>query len=355
MDIRHQLFGTSTGEKIARVTLDAPKKLNALSLNMIQQLQRWLDEWRDQPDIVMVWLEGAGGKAFCAGGDVVSIYRLLEDESEPREKVASYFDQEYRLDYTLHCYSKPVLVWADGYVMGGGVGLMQGASHRLVTETTRFAMPEMNIGLFPDVGASYFLSRLADKFGLWLGLTASQLNSADLVEYGLADHQLNSKAKDKLFQLCIEYNWQASDHAKQLSALIKQVAEEEPAMVEYQIKPLRSVIDPCLEGDSAAEVCQAISQLSQSDSKLLQAAAGVVNYGSPITAAVFWEQMSRGASLTLAECFDMERRLVTNVVLEGDFREGVRALLVDKSRDPNWRFAAPADIDPAFITHLFER
>ncbi|EWG99884.1 hypothetical protein Q427_22465 [Halomonas sp. BC04] len=170
---------TRDGGRIGVATLNAPKSLNALTLTMAQQLMAKLDAWAVDRSIVAVWLEGAGEKAFCAGGDVVALYRSMTEEGENRGSgrdsvfAETYFTTEYRLDYRIHTYPKPILLWGDGIIMGGGLGLTAGASHRIVTETTRIAMPEITIGLYPDIGASWFLNRMPPGIGAYLGITGA--------------------------------------------------------------------------------------------------------------------------------------------------------------------------------------
>ena len=152
-----------------------------------------MNEAQSSPDVVCVWLEGAGEKAFCAGGDIRTFYDRAQNSPETLTEFAhDFFSREYALDYQIHTYSKPIVCWADGVVMGGGIGLMAGADFRLVTERTLWAMPEINIGLFPDVGGSWFLNRLPARLGLWLGLTGSRLTAPDLVMYGLVDQAVSS-------------------------------------------------------------------------------------------------------------------------------------------------------------------
>ena len=180
---------TRCGRLIARATLNAPKALNALSLEMIQTLSKQMDEWEQRDDIVALWLDGAGGKAFCAGGDIVQMHKsMVKHAGEGRNPFTEqYFAEEYALDYRLHRSQIPVVVFGDGIVMGGGMGLLQGADFRLVTPRSRMAMPEITIGLFPDVGGSWFLNRLPGKVGLFLGLTGVHINGREAVEVGLAD------------------------------------------------------------------------------------------------------------------------------------------------------------------------
>ena len=167
------------GMRVAVATLDAPKSLHALTLDMVRLLDGALQRWAFDPSIACVVLQSSTDKAFCAGGDVRSLRAavLAEPQAMPNAVAQAFFSEEYRLDHRIHTYSKPLLVWGGGIVMGGGLGLMAGASHRVVTETTRIAMPEISIGLFPDVGGSWLLPRMPGRSGLFLGLTGARVTT----------------------------------------------------------------------------------------------------------------------------------------------------------------------------------
>src|SRR5690554_2149845 len=207
------------GKRIGVVTLNSEKSLNALSLPMIQELLPRLQHWADADDIACVVLQGAGDKAFCAGGDIVAMYHAMKAQPGVLvDEVADFFSQEYRLDYAIHTFPKPLLVWGHGIVMGGGMGLMNGASHRIVTERSLLAMPEITIGLYPDVGATYFLSKLPDNMGLFLGLTAAQVNAADALYIGLADFAIASDMRDNTLHALTDASW-SDDNELNLATL----------------------------------------------------------------------------------------------------------------------------------------
>src|SRR5690606_15192614 len=186
---------------IGIATLNVPRALNALSLEMIDLLKMQLDDWQQDARIAAVWLDAEGDKAFCAGGDVVRLYQSMVDTptGERNHYAEAFFGREYQLDYLLHTYGKPVICWGHGIVMGGGLGLMSGCSHRVVTEKSRIAMPEITIGLHPDVGGSWFLSRMPGRTGLFLGLTGANINAADALYIGLADRAIGSGLKAQVF------------------------------------------------------------------------------------------------------------------------------------------------------------
>ncbi|MGL5358870.1 MAG: enoyl-CoA hydratase/isomerase family protein, partial [Shewanella sp.] len=206
--VAFQTLATASGKLIGIATLNVESALNALDLDMVRKLSQQLTLWQHDPLIAAVVLDGSGDRAFCAGGDVRALYQAsMTKPGELSQAAEVFFTEEYRLDYLLHTYGKPVLVWGDGIVMGGGLGLMAGASHRVVTETSRIAMPEVTIGLYPDVGGSYFLNRMPGKLGLFLGLSAYQLNAADACYVGLADHYLNRDDKELMFDAMATLDW----------------------------------------------------------------------------------------------------------------------------------------------------
>jgi enoyl-CoA hydratase/carnithine racemase len=204
--------------KMVRVTLNVAATLNSLTLEMVDQLQAKLDLWRDDPAIAAIFLEGAGEKAFCAGGDVQALYDdVTATPGGPCVYAENFFLREYRLDYTLHTYPKPIISWGHGIVMGGGLGVMAGCSHRVVTEKTRIAMPEVTIALFPDVGGTWFLNHMPGKCGQFLALTGASINAADAIYTGIADRFISSERKDEVLEQLLRQDWQAdaaTNHAR---------------------------------------------------------------------------------------------------------------------------------------------
>src|SRR5690606_38353217 len=183
-----ETLSSGNGYRIGVVTLNVPKTLNSLTAEMVDLLLPQLRAWQTDPKIACVLLRGSGDRALCAGGDVVE----LRNSSLARDgKAEAFFEREYRLDYLIHTYRKPILVWGHGVVMGGGLGLLAGASHRVVTAQTRLAMPEVTIGLFPDVGGSWFLPHVPGRTGLFLALTGASINASDTLFLGLADRFLD--------------------------------------------------------------------------------------------------------------------------------------------------------------------
>ena len=213
-----EVRAAKNGRGIGMMTLNAEKTLNALSLEMIDLMAEQLAAWSTDDNIAMVFMQAAGEKAFCAGGDLQNLYQSMLTHHASAEKndiranpyACDFFNREYRLDYFIHTYPKPILCWGHGIVMGGGIGLMAGASHRVVTEKSRLAMPEIGIGLFPDVGGSYFLNRMPGKLGLFLALTGAMINAADAKFTKLADYAIAQVDKASVLEKLLQQPWRAS-------------------------------------------------------------------------------------------------------------------------------------------------
>ena len=354
---------TENGFKIGHATLIKPASLNALDLPMINLLTPQLEKWQQDPKIAMVILDGSGERAFCAGGDIVSMYKSMQDWGAVKENpdaknsyaLQNFFTQEYQLDHLIHIFSKPILVWGNGIIMGGGLGLMSGGSHRVVTETSRIAMPEISIGLYPDVGGSYFLNQMPAGCGLFLGLTGAFINAADAIYSNLADYFVPHYAKQTLFDKLLAANWQEDVLHQTLSSICDDFHtlhnEQLPQgnLIEYQdwFTSLATKID-------VSQAVEYIMSVNAEDNKWLSKAQKTLSAGSPITANLVFEQLLRGKDMTLAECFQMELGLSCKCGEFGEFQEGVRALLIEKDHQPNWRFKYVDQVPKETIDYFFE-
>lgn len=338
--------------RIGVARLNAPKSLNALSLEMIELLSERLDAWEQDDDVVAVWLEGAGDKAFCAGGDVVALYRSLQEDARS-EFPAAYFAAEYALDYRLHTYPKPLMVWGDGIVMGGGLGLMAGGFQRLATETTRIAMPEITIGLYPDIGASWFLARMPKGIGAYLGLTGAQLNARDALDLGLADRFVPRERRDELLAALTEADYGERDIASCRAAVMRELGrfEDRRQAPQGQVWRHRDHIQSLLGcGDVSEAVAHVLAD--NSDDPWLSANRARLEVGCPMTAHLVWQMLERHCHSSLAEAFREELGLSVQVCYQGDVGEGVRALLIDKDKQPHWSHDAVASVPQADVQAL---
>jgi enoyl-CoA hydratase/carnithine racemase len=354
MNVHFQQLPAQHGRQIGVATLDAEKSLNALSLEMVDALYAQLSRWAQDPSVACVLLRGNGPKAFCAGGDVVQLVeQCLATPGTVPDLAREFFAREYRLDYLLHTFPKPLICWAHGHVLGGGMGLLQGTSLRIVTPGSRLGMPEINIGLFPDVGGSWFLSRLPGKLGLFLGLTASSINARDALDLNLADRVLLDSQQDDLLNGLCQLNWQ--EHCQQqLHSLLK--ALEHAAidqLPQAQWLPRRARIDALLDLPDLVQSWHAISALQDDPDPLLARAGKTLAAGCPLTGHLLWQQIKRAKHLSLAEVFRMEYAMSLNCCRHPEFPEGVRARLIDKDQQPRWHWPDVALIAPEVIeAHL---
>ncbi|AIN56856.1 enoyl-CoA hydratase/isomerase family protein [Pseudomonas soli] len=356
MSIQCEVLTGADGARIGIATLDAPKALNALTLPMIEVLDERLRAWASDSGIVCVLLRGNGPKAFCAGGDVRALVQACrEHPGSVPPLAATFFASEYRLDHHLHTYPKPLLCWGHGHVLGGGMGLLQGAAVRIVTPSSRLAMPEISIGLYPDVGASWFLARLPGKLGLFLGLTGAPLNARDALDLGLADRFLGEHQQEALIEELLQLNWQEQT-ALQLNSLLK--AEQHRACVELpegQWLARRAVIDEVLDVADPVAAWRALAGLARHADPLLAAAGQRLHEGCPLTAHLVWEQIRRARHLSLAQVFQMEYTMSLNCCRHPEFSEGVRARLLDKDSTPHWHWPDVAQVPAAVIEAHFSK
>lgn len=355
MNVHFEEHTGQHGFRIAVASLDAEKSLNALSLPMIEALNARLHAWAEDPAIACVLLRGNGAKAFCAGGDVRQLVETCRQQpGEVPALAMRFFADEYRLDYRLHTYPKPLICWGHGYVMGGGMGLLQGAAMRIVTPSSRLAMPEISIGLYPDVGASWFLSRLPGKLGLFLGLSGAQLNGRDALDLGLADRFLLDGQQPELLDGLTQLNWQLQP-AQQLLSLLKSLEQEaQDQLPPAQWLPRRERLDALLDVPDLPAAWQAIVALHNDDDPLLARAARTLAEGCPLTAHLVWQQIQRARNLSLAEVFRLEYAMSLNCCRHPEFAEGVRARLIDKDNTPDWRWPDVEQIPDAVIEAHFQ-
>jgi len=345
------------GGKLGVATLNLPKALNSLNLPMVELLLKTLTAWSTREDIVAVLLKGAGEKAFCAGGDVVSLYKSMKDNPDADQvpaMAAAFFREEYTLDNFIHEFPKPFIVWGSGIVMGGGMGLLMGASHRIVTETSRLAMPEITIGLFPDVGGSYFLNKMPKGCGMFCGLTGALINASDAIELGLADYFNSAENLDAFVSELQKIDWQQADAVSKLNELcqVKQAANDD-LMPAAQFKLHVDAMQKLGECDGLQPAIDYILSMPSENDKWLAKAQKNLKAGSPITMHLVYEQLQRGAGLSLAECFQMELAMAYRCTTVGEFQEGVRALLIDKDMQPKWQYASAESVPSELINSFF--
>ena len=357
--VQMRTLEAAQGLRIGVLTLNQPKTLNALTLDMVRRMDSALRDWAADAQISLVVLLSSSEKAFCAGGDVRRLYQSACANQAAGKSVDSYaedfFQHEYRLDYLLHRYPKPVLCWGRGVVMGGGLGLFHAASHSVVTETSRLAMPEITIGLFPDAGGTQFLSDIAPPLGLFLGLTGVMITSADVLALGIAGHMIPAAQLDALLAALQASNWQASaaQNAEALSRLLGdfEAAPADGAELQAHSPQITSALAG-QEGD--ADILAAILSLEAAEDPWFERAIHTLRAGCPVTAGIIIEQLRRAARLDLAGRFRMEFNIAAHCMRGPEFPEGVRALLIDKDRRPKWHHQDLLQVPKALIQAHFE-
>ena len=338
------LFDVRDG--VARVTLNRPKALNAVTLEMLHALDGRLAAWAED-DAVAAVVIGGEGRAFAAGGDIRRLYDAGK-AGDPYTEV--FFRDEYRVNRRIFHYPKPYIALINGVTMGGGVGLSVHGSHRIATENTMFAMPETGIGFFPDVGGTYFLPRLPGRLGLYMALTGARLGGADCLHAGIATHYVPSERLSAVEEALCSLKLSGSDiqaaHATATVA-IERLAERPTSA---SIEGLRSQIDRCFGADSVEQV---IANLRTEGSDWATKQAETILARSPTALKVAFEQVRRGASLDLDQALVLEFRISQEFMRNPDFYEGVRAAIIDKDQAPKWRPARLEEVTDEAVARYF--
>jgi enoyl-CoA hydratase/carnithine racemase len=337
-----------TRNGIAFITLNRPAALNALSLEMIVELHSLLRRCAADADIRAVFLRGAGERAFCAGADLRALYLSFKEGGRRHQE---FFAAEYPVDYLLYSYPKPFMALMDGITMGGGMGLAQGSPLRIVGERTRIAMPEVGIGLFPDVGASYFLSRIPGSLGAYLALTGVQIRGADALYAGLADVYLPAAAISSLADDLSGISWSDDATADVRRLIHARAAQGLPAP---SLSLLRPAIDLHFSQATVAAVLASLDAESAAPYRdWAEQTAQLMRTRSPTMMSVTLRQLQRGKTLSLADCFRMELGMVAQCFEQGDFIEGIRALIIDKDNLPRWTPSRVDDVTEASVDAFF--
>ena len=329
------------------ITLNAPKSLNSLTAQMCQDMAAQLTQWSTDATVYGVLIQSNLDKALCAGGDVVSLYHSMKKgENYHRD----FFRYEYHLDLAIHQYPKPIVVFANGIVMGGGIGITNGASHRVVTETTRMAMPEITIGFFPDVGGSYFLGRMPRGLGKFLGLTGARLNAADTLFVQMADHFVPKESLPELRNQLLQAD--LSQNAREaITGLISAIPDQDKRP-KPQLEPHGDTIEQLMTGENIHAIKDRLASFATED-RWLQRSIATFLSGSPTSMAVILEQISRGQNLTLEEAFAMEAIMARQFTERHDMQEGVRSLLIDKDQNPQWSPKDLSEVTPELVQSHF--
>ena len=326
--------------RLARIHLDRPRALNALTHAMVREISGALARWRDDPAVTAVLVTGAGERAFCAGGDVRDIARLARDEGVAA--ATPFFFDEYRMNWRIKRFPKPYVAVLDGVTMGGGVGLSVHGTHRIATENTVFAMPETAIGMFPDVGATHVLGTMPGGLGNWLALTGARLGPGDALDAGIATHHCPRAGLDRLVAELRE----AADAPAVERAVRAHAAGPEPGEIAAHHRAIETVFDQPSVAAIAAAAAAEPTGWGAEQWRLVAAR-------SPTSVRLAFAQLARGRALGFDDAMRLEFRIVQRVLAGHDFFEGVRAVLIDKDQEPRWRPATLDDVDEAAIEAYF--
>ena len=329
------------------ITLNRPKALNTLSLAMYRVFDPRLVEWGRDPAIHALIVRGAGDKAFCAGGDVRAIYDARFDPKGPGDYKADFFREEYCLIQRVHRFPKPYIALVDGITMGGGCGVSINGSHRVATERTVFAMPEVFIGLFPDVGASRFLNLCPGRVGRYLALTGTRVRAADALYCGFATHYVPHDRLAEVTAALAALDWKKGGEASQVDAILGRFAADPGRPT---LAALRPAIDRCFAGNSVEEIGEA---LRREEGAWAKEALGAIERASPISLKITFRQMELGVGMDIEAALAMEYRMTQHVMAAHDFFEGIRALLVDKDQKPRWQHASLAAVSEEEVESYF--
>ena len=321
--------------RVGRIVMNRPRALNALTLDMIRTCDSILHEWKDDPHVHAVVIEGAGDRAFCAGGDIIALREAQVTGN--RLAADAFFTEEYALNLLIATYPKPYIALIDGICMGGGIGMSVHGPYRVATEHAGFGMPETAIGFFPDIGATFLLPRLRGHLGAYLGLTGLRLTGADAVHAGLATHFV-PRAKLPALSAAL---------AKDGPSVMADFAETLPP---FSLADHLDAIERCFTAETVPDI---IAWLEKEDADWAKASLKALRAVSP--SALFWtlQALRNGANMNLPDALDAEFRLTKTTMAHPDFIEGVRAMVVDKDRQPKWSPARIEDVNPADIAALF--
>ncbi|PVB63273.1 enoyl-CoA hydratase/isomerase family protein [Labrenzia sp. 011] len=320
------------------VTLNRPKALNALNHAMVTALASQLERWAQDPGIAHVVITGAGEKAFCAGGDIRSIYDARQ--AGQLDGLSAFFRDEYILNARIKAFPKPYIALIDGIVMGGGVGVSVHGSHRIGTRKTLFAMPETGIGFFPDVGGTWFLPRMPGRTGVYCALSAGRMKQGDALATGVLTHAIEESSLPDLER--------ALETAGDIDAALA------PHLVTPEKGPVSENAELIEQAFSAGSVEEILDRLEAAPDSFTQKTAEAIRQKSPTSVLIAFEQMRRGATLSFEDCMRLEYRILCRILRGTDFFEGIRAVLVDKDQTPKWTPSHFSQVDRADLASYFE-
>lgn len=339
---------------IGQITLDAPASLNALTEDMLDGMNRVLERWADDERICLVLLDGNGERGFCAGGDIIKLHAAME-AGDTTDTPTRIFSKEYSLVYRLHRYPKPVVGWGHRVVMGAGMGLLSACRYRLVTPDLMMAMPEIRIGLFPDVGASYFLNRLPEGLGLFLGLTGASLNITDALRVGLADIAVHTESKPALIAALKQQHWSGdvvADDSRLFHLLNQLVAPAFDTLPPSELVQHEQTIARLCGGGRLTDIVSRLFD-EPADSTWWQTSIANLREGCPVSVCLTYEQLNRGQQKLLRDIFAMELIMAVRCCQNPDLASGIRSRMIERDSTPQWTYKEISDVPADYIAQHF--
>ncbi|WP_309133208.1 enoyl-CoA hydratase/isomerase family protein [Brevibacterium sp.] len=326
---------TSSSNGVGRIELNRPKLINALSQEMVGLIDDALARWRDDDVITSVLVTGRGDRGLCAGGDIKAVYNDLVAGTNEN---ARFWNREYKMNHAISVFPKPYVVVMNGITMGGGVGISGHGSHRIVTDSTKLGMPETGIGLFPDVGATHLLANAPGELGTHLALTGQPVGPGAAVALRLADHYVPEADIDDLIADLAD--------GGDVQTVIDRYAAEPP---ENELADAAAWINECYRGEKVEDILAALAAHENPDAN---AAAELIGTRAPTSVKVTLAALRKAAHMTLAEVLEQDYRIAVAMTERPDLREGIRAQVIDKDRNPRWSPATLAEVDDATITGI---
>lgn len=331
---------------VGYLTLNRPAALNTINISMVRDMHAALTQWEQNSSVKAVVVTGHGEKAFCAGGDVRRVHECI---TQGLQEYHEFFKEEFSLNEYIYTYPKPYIAMMNGIVMGGGMGISQGAAFRIVNETTRIAMPETAIGYFPDVGASYFLTRDNTSIAKYLGLSGKNLNHKDALFCKLADWTLPQEQWTTFLSRLESIDGDSIAMKHSIQALLTELGgskDFESSVINDQI----SLIEEIFSESTLQAIFQALEK--KSDHPWAQETKSNMMRNSPLAMAATLQLLTQGEKLNLSDCFSIELELTKHWLTKGEFAEGVRAALIDKDKNPKWKYSI-LDVVPSLINEQF--
>ncbi|HZW68407.1 MAG TPA: enoyl-CoA hydratase/isomerase family protein [Pseudogracilibacillus sp.] len=333
---------------VATITLDRPKALNSLTHEMVETMKENLEKWQNDDSVKVVLMKSSSERAFCAGGDIITLHAAKKGEAE-MQAAEDFFHTEYETDQFIYEYTKPIIAILDGVVMGGGVGISYGASHRIVTEKTKWAMPEMNIAFFPDVGAAYFLNKAPGEVGKYLALTATTIGAEDVIYANAADLFCTTEKLPQLLEAIEAANWLEGSVDETLDKVFGEYCEDAPK--EGTLEAEQAQIDKHFAGKETVEAI--IESLEADDSEFARKTKETILSKSPVSTKVTLKQLNDGANKSLEECLATDLIIAKNFIRNEDFFEGVRSVLIDRDQDPKYKYTKLEEVSDEFVNSYF--